>query len=125
MHNIMLASKRPDATHVAGFQTWKRLAKLGLVLNVRLRDEQQHNPNDREHPKSSILTVRRFRLPHQEPFASDGQKCDQPHQQTECERDDGKSFGILKRRGRSTQRLDHSEPAPSPILRRSLHSRRA
>ena len=28
LHNIMLiASQRPDATHVAGFQTWKRLGR--------------------------------------------------------------------------------------------------
>ena len=97
MHNIVqVASRRPDATHVA--RVFRRgIAELGLVLNVRLGDEQQHNPNDREHPKSSILTIRSFRLPHQEPFPSDGQKCDQPHQQTECQPGNGKSFGILKR----------------------------
>ena len=29
LHNVMLiASQRPDATHVAGFQTWKQLSRF-------------------------------------------------------------------------------------------------
>src|SRR2546427_4733018 len=53
LHNIMLiASQRPDATHVAGFQTWKQLgrfvkkgAKGILILAPVLlpKDTQSHN----------------------------------------------------------------------------------
>jgi antirestriction protein ArdC len=63
LHNIMLiASQRPDATHVAGFHTWKRLgrfvkkgAKGILVLApVVLRKEAETKQEDEKHQRAAI-----------------------------------------------------------------------
>ena len=63
LHNIMLiASQRPDATHVAGFHTWKRLgrfvkkgAKGILVLApVVLRKEAETKQEDEKHERAAI-----------------------------------------------------------------------
>jgi antirestriction protein ArdC len=63
LHNIMLiATQRPDATHVAGFQTWKRLgrfvkkgAKGILVLApVVLRKEAETKQEDEKHERAAI-----------------------------------------------------------------------
>ena len=57
LHNIMLiASQRPDATHVAGFQTWKRLGRyvkkgakgILILAPVVLRKESIPENQERE-----------------------------------------------------------------------------
>src|SRR5580700_6047133 len=57
LHNIMLiASQRPDATHVAGFQTWKQLGRyvkkgakgILILAPVVLRKETVAANQDRE-----------------------------------------------------------------------------
>src|SRR5260370_17117209 len=60
LHNIMLiASQRPDATHVAGFHTWKRLGRYvkkgakgililaPFVLRKDVEPKQQDESNER------------------------------------------------------------------------------
>ena len=55
LHNIMLiASQRPDATHVAGFQTWKQLGRyvkkgakgILILAPVVLRKESEADNQD-------------------------------------------------------------------------------
>lgn len=64
LHNIMLiASQRPDATHVAGFHTWKRLGRFvkkgakGILIlaPVVLREEAKQKQKDE---KNEIAAIR-------------------------------------------------------------------
>ncbi len=64
LHNIMLiASQRPDATHVAGFHTWKRLGRFvkkgakGILIlaPVVLREEAEQKQKDE---KNEIAAIR-------------------------------------------------------------------
>lgn len=55
-----------------------RSGRLGLCFRLRLSHQKQHNANHREHPRGCVLTVPRFRLPHQEPFAAHIQERNQP-----------------------------------------------
>ena len=55
LHNIMLiASKRPDATHVAGFQTWKQLGRYvkkgakGILILAPVPLRKDAEASDRE-----------------------------------------------------------------------------
>lgn len=63
LHNIMLiASQRPDATHVAGFHTWKRLGRFvkkgakGILIlaPVVLREETEAKPKDEKNASAPI-----------------------------------------------------------------------
>ena len=63
LHNIMLiASQRPDATHVAGFQTWKQLGRFvkkgakGILIlaPVVLRKETESNNHEEETERTAI-----------------------------------------------------------------------
>src|ERR1700731_4801591 len=63
LHNIMLiASQRPDATHVAGFHTWKRLGRFvkkgakGILIlaPVVLRKEAEKKQEDEKHERAGI-----------------------------------------------------------------------
>ena len=63
LHNIMLiASQRPDATHVAGFHTWKRLGRFvkkgakGILIlaPVVLRKEAESKQQDQKHDRTAI-----------------------------------------------------------------------
>ena len=66
LHNVMLiASQRPDATHVAGFQTWKQLGRFvkkgakGILIlaPIVLRHEAESDNREEE----TARTVIRFR----------------------------------------------------------------
>jgi len=66
LHNIMLiASQRPDATHVAGFQTWKRLGRFvkkgakGILILAPVVLRKENNPDDQE--RETERTALRFR----------------------------------------------------------------
>jgi len=55
LHNIMLiASQRPDATHVAGFQTWKQLGRFvkkgakGILILAPILFRKGTEPDNRE-----------------------------------------------------------------------------
>ncbi len=76
---------------------------LRLRFRVRLREQQQHDPNHRKHSKRRVLSVPAFRLPHQKPFAAHAQKRHQPHQQTQRQPGDRHSFRRMKFRGRSAK----------------------
>lgn len=63
LHNIMLiASQRPDATHVAGFKTWKQLGRFvkkgakGILIlaPILLRKETEPDNREAETEKSAI-----------------------------------------------------------------------
>ena len=63
LHNIMLiASQRPDATHVAGFHTWKRLGRFvkkgakGILIlaPVVLREEAESKQKDEKNERAAI-----------------------------------------------------------------------
>lgn len=63
LHNIMLiASQRPDATHVAGFHTWKRLGRFvkkgakGILIlaPVVLREEAEPKQQDERNERVAI-----------------------------------------------------------------------
>src|SRR5579863_9437850 len=63
LHNIMLiASQRPDATHVAGFQTWKQLGRFvkkgakGILIlaPILLRKETELDNREAETETSAI-----------------------------------------------------------------------
>lgn len=63
LHNIMLiASQRPDATHVAGFHTWKRLGRFvkkgakGILIlaPVVLREEAEPKQKDEKNERAAI-----------------------------------------------------------------------
>ncbi len=63
LHNIMLiASQRPDATHVAGFHTWKRLGRFvkkgakGILIlaPVVLREEAEPKQKDERNERVAI-----------------------------------------------------------------------
>jgi antirestriction protein ArdC len=62
-HNIMLiASQRPDATHVAGFNTWKRLGRfvkkgakgIMILAPVMIRKEGEQKPHSEEQEKEAV-----------------------------------------------------------------------
>jgi hypothetical protein len=66
LHNIMLiASQRPDATHVAGFQTWKRLGRFvkkgakGILILAPIVLRKENIPDNQE--KETEATTLRFR----------------------------------------------------------------
>ena len=75
LHNIMLiASQRPEATHVAGFHTWKRLGRFvkqgakGILILAPVVLRKEANPDNQERetersgfPFSSGLRVRHDR----------------------------------------------------------------
>lgn len=55
LHNVMLiASQRPDATHVAGFQTWKQLGRFvkkgakGILILAPILLRKETQPDNRE-----------------------------------------------------------------------------
>jgi len=63
LHNIMLiASQRPDATHVAGFQTWKQLGRFvkkgakGILIlaPIMLRKETESNNHEEQTDRTAI-----------------------------------------------------------------------
>jgi antirestriction factor ArdC-like protein len=63
LHNIMLiASQRPDATHVAGFQTWKQLGRFvkrgtkGILIlaPIVLRKETESDNREEQTERSAI-----------------------------------------------------------------------
>jgi len=63
LHNIMLiASQRPDATHVAGFHTWKRLGRfvkkgakgIMVLAPVVVRKEAETKQEDEKHERAAI-----------------------------------------------------------------------
>ncbi len=63
LHNIMLiATQRPDATHVAGFNTWKRLGRfvkkgakgIMILAPVVIREEAEQEKKDNEQEKTGI-----------------------------------------------------------------------
>ena len=66
LHNIMLiASQRPDATHVAGFQTWKQLgryvkkgAKGILILAPVLLSKETETSDQRDDTERTVITFR-------------------------------------------------------------------
>src|ERR1700730_16742632 len=66
LHNIMLiASQRPDASHVAGFQTWKQLgrfvkkgAKGILILAPVLLRKQAESENQEKETDSTPIRFR-------------------------------------------------------------------
>ena len=66
LHNIMLiASQRPEATHVAGFQTWKQLgrfvkkgAKGILILAPVLLRKDTQSDNRAEETERSVMRFR-------------------------------------------------------------------
>ena len=73
LHNIMLiASQRPDATHVAGFQTWKRLGRyvkkgakgILILAPVVLRKETVAENQDREDRKDGLTFPGGLRVRH-------------------------------------------------------------
>src|SRR5215472_17725919 len=61
-HNVMLiASQRPDATHVAGFNTWKQLgrfvkkgAKGIMILAPIVNKKNKEEASQEERPQTSI-----------------------------------------------------------------------
>jgi hypothetical protein len=66
LHNIMLiASQRPDATHVAGFHTWKRLGRYvkqgakGILILAPVVLRKETNPDNQE--RETERTALRFR----------------------------------------------------------------
>ena len=66
LHNVMLiASQRPDATHVAGFQTWKQLgrfvkkgAKGILILAPIVLRKEAESDNREEETERTIIRFR-------------------------------------------------------------------
>jgi hypothetical protein len=63
LHNIMLiATQRPDATHVAGFNTWKRLGRfvkkgakrIMILAPVVIREEAEQEQKDADQEKIGI-----------------------------------------------------------------------
>jgi N-terminal domain of anti-restriction factor ArdC len=63
LHNIMLiASQRPDATHVAGFHTWKRLGRfvkkgakgIMILAPVVLRDEAEQERKEESQERAAM-----------------------------------------------------------------------
>jgi hypothetical protein len=63
------------------------------LLFVRLCDNQQYNPRHDKHVKCRFASVPSHRLPHQEPLAADGEKCDQPHQHRKSEAGNSQILG--------------------------------
>lgn len=61
LNNVMLiASQRPDATHVAGFQTWKRLSRFvkksekGILILAPIIRKKAENNDETEPDESSV-----------------------------------------------------------------------
>lgn len=63
LHNIMLiATQRPDATHVAGFNSWKRLGRfvkkgakgIMILAPVVVREEAEKRPRNEEQENQAI-----------------------------------------------------------------------
>jgi hypothetical protein len=72
---LLIACQRPDATHVAGFHTWKKLGRtvkkgetgiaiLAPLVRRRAVDALDHKPDDKQPSRDKGCTVRGFKVVH-------------------------------------------------------------
>src|SRR5579862_8185993 len=106
-------------TYMAGYG-WVKAKRTRSNRGRWLRHDEQDEDQGfhGKHAEGSLLAVPCLRLPHEEPFSSNGEKCNQPEQKTSCKRENSNSFCLYEGYFRcipSSKKSDGSNPAERGI----------